>query len=361
MAYQMLDYIYESPSALQATLDENDQIVASIVEQCRTRQVDKIILTGLGSSYTAAAMAHPLFQMHSRYPTLLINAEELGYYRERWLDAHTLVVSVSRSGERGAVIDAVHIAKAVGALAVAVTGVADSLLAQSAEITLHTREGAEVAFPKTKSVTACAAMLMRLGLAFCRAGDQAALPRLGRLQGMAPALEKTIRMLDEQIRALMPTIKDHRIVNVAGTCSNHGVALEAAIKIQEASLIPTRGDSTASLWQGPIGALNPDWLVVALVMREDLDLSRRLLTLVREFGAFGLAVCPPELDLEGLADHRLDISEWDDPYLAGLLYLPAVHLLAYHLTLARGLNPDKPQATDAVLKSILPPGRKEPD
>jgi len=361
MRYHMLDYIYESPAALYTTLAENESTLMAIMEECRNRQVDKIILTGLGSSYTAAAMAHPLFLVHSRHPALLINAEELGYYHQRWLDVRTLVVSVSRSGERGAVIDAMHMAKAAGALAVAVTGVADSLLAQSAEITLHTREGAEVAFPKTKSVTACAAMLMRLGLAFSGMDDQAAFARLDRLQGMAPDLERTIHTLDEQICAVLPAIKDRRIVNVAGTCSNHGVALEAAIKIQEASLIPTRGDSTASLWQGPIGALNSDWLVVALVMREDLDLSRRLLTLVREFGAFGLAVCPSGLDLEGLADHRLDIPDWGDPYLAGLLYLPAIHLLAYHLTLARGLDPDKPGATDAVLKSILPPGRKEPD
>lgn len=361
MDYHMHHYIYESPASLRATLTDNESQIKTILQAGAKKKIDKVVLSGLESSFTAAAIAHPIFQIHCQYPVLLINSEEMGYYQDRWVDAHTLIISVSRSGERAAVIDTLKNANERGALIVAVTGVADGLLAQSAAITLLTREGPEITLPKTKSVVTCTAMLMCLGLAFSHAHDQQAAQRLQTLQHLAEPMEKTIRALDPQISAALPAIKQHKLINVVGTCSNHGVALEAAIKIQEAALIPTRGDSTAGLLQGPVGGLNADWLVVLLVMKEDLELSKQLLALVRDFRARSLVVCPQGLELEGLADHHIAIPDFDDPYLAGLVFLSAIQLLAYYLTVVRSLNPDKPKATDSILMSILPPGRQEPN
>ena len=78
-----------------------------------------------------------------------MSAPELGYYAPRLVDVQTLVVVVSRSGERGAVVNALADSLQRGAFGVAVTGVADSLLAQTAQLTLLTAEGPEITFPKT--------------------------------------------------------------------------------------------------------------------------------------------------------------------------------------------------------------------
>lgn len=359
--FHMLDYIHESPAALERTLRENELPIKDIVQKAREMGVDKVVLSGVGSSYTSCLMALPLFQLHCPLPAVVINSEESAYYAQRWIDAKSLVAVVSRSGERGAVIDTLKLANEKGALGVAVTGVADSLLAQTAKVTLITREGSEITFPKTKSVAACTGALMRLGLELAHADDRAAARRLDLLNNLPAVMDAFIKMIEPQLLALMPKIAARRLIDVVGTCSNHGVALEAAIKIQEASYIPTRGDSTAGLLQGPVGALNSDWLVYALVMPQDLELTRQLLELTRGFGAYNLAVHPQGLDLGGLADDEIVTPAFEDPYLAALVYLPAVQLLAYYWTVQRGMNPDAPASMNAILQTILPPGRQEPE
>jgi glucosamine--fructose-6-phosphate aminotransferase (isomerizing) len=361
ITYHMLDYIHESPKALERTLRDTEKDILSIAKKARDNGLERVVLSGVGSSYTACVMAQPLFQAHCPLPVAVINSEESAYYAERWITDKSLVAVVSRSGERGAVIDTLKIAEEKGALGVAVTGVADSLLAQSARTALITHEGPEITFPKTKSVITCTGALLRLGLALADPADRSAAECLARLRGMPAVTADFIEKIEPQLQALMPRIAAHKLVNVIGTGSNHGAALEAAIKVQEAAYIPTRGDSTAGLLQGPVGALNPEWMVYALVLPQDLALTRQLLTLTREFKAYNLAVHPAGLDMAGLADDEVLTPHFDDPYLAALAYLPAVQLLAYYWTVQRGMNPDAPSSMTSILESILPPGREEPE
>ncbi len=360
-SYHMLSYIHESPSTLEKTLQVNQETIQEIAQRARAMKVNKVVLSGLGSSYTAAVMAAPIFQQYCAFPTAVINSEEMNYYAERWIDGQSLVVVVSRSGERGAVIDTLNLANQKGALVVAVTGVADSLLAQNSKLSLITQEGPEITFPKTKSVTACAGIMMRLGLELAAADNVKAKKCLENLLALPALIDRTTKAIEPQLQALMPLVKKCRLLNVTGTCSNYGVALEAAIKVQEASFIPTRGDSTAGLLQGPVGALNPDWLVLALVMPEDLPLSKELLKLVKQFNAHSFAVVPQNLELGDVCEHPIKIPESVDPFLAALVYLPVVQLLAYYWTVEKGMNPDEPSSMESILKSILPPGRQEPE
>jgi len=107
--------------------------------------------------------------------------------------------------------------------------------------------------------------------------------------------------------------------------------------------------------------LNKDWRVYALVMPQDVELSKQLRKLTRGFHAYNLAVHPQGLDLGGLADDEIVTPAFDDPYLAALVYLPAVQLLAYYWTVRRGMNPDAPASMESILQTILPPGRQEPE
>jgi len=360
-SYYMLNYIHESPTTLEKTLQVNQETIKEIARRAREMKVNKVVLSGVGSSYTAAIMATPIFQQYCLYPTIVINSEEVNYYTERWIDGQSLVEVVSRSGERGAVIDTLNLANQKGALAVAVTGVADSLLAQSSKLSLITQEGPEITFPKTKSVTACTGIMMRLGLELASPENKKAQNCLKNLLASPVFIDHATKAIEPQLHALMPLVKNCKLLNVAGTCSNYGVALEAAIKIQEAAFIPTRGDSTAGLLQGPVCALNQDWLVLALVMPEDLPLSRELLKLVKQFNAQCIAVHPQNLELSEVCEHSIKIPESADPFLAALVYLPTVQLLAYYWTVERGMNPDEPSSMQSILKSILPPGRQEPE
>jgi len=360
-SYHMIGYIREGPDALHRTLQANEGAIQSLAGRVRAHDIQRVIVTGIGSSYTAAVMAAPLFRYHCPLPAYIMSSPELGYYASRLVDERTLVIAVSRSGERAMVVNALTDSVERGALGVAVTGVAESLLAQNAQLTLVTGEGPEITFPKTKSVIACAGLLMRLGLALARPEDEEAAERLRTLRSAPRSIKRVVTAIEPAVQVLVPRIEGCEPVAIVGTGSNYGVAIEGAMKIQEAAYVTTRYDTTDGLLNGPVGALTDKWLVVPLITAHNVGLSQELLRVVRGFGAHNLCIHEPNLELAGFADHVLTLPEPADPLLAALVYLPPLQLLTYYWTLARNMNPDVPTAMRAILDAVLPPGREEPE
>lgn len=360
-SYHMIEYIHESPAALRRTLSENEAAVQSVVGQVRRDKLERIVVVGIGSSYTAAMIAAPVFRYHCALPVHILPATELWHYNRRLVDERTLVVVVSRSGERGWVVEALKDSIGRGAFGIAMTGVADSLLAQNARQVLLTQEGPEITFPKTKSVTSCAGLLMRLALALSPPGDEEATGRLEALLASPGGIKRVIDSLEPSIRELVPKIRDQEPVVVIGTGSNYGVALEMAVKLQETACVATQCDDTGNLLHGPLGAMTDRWLLISQVTAYDLAFNKQLLEVAGKFGARRLCIIEPGLELNGLTDEALTLPDRVDPLLAGLMYLPVLQMLTYYWALARDLNPDAPAAMRAILDAILPEGREEPE
>jgi glucosamine--fructose-6-phosphate aminotransferase (isomerizing) len=360
MTYQMIGYIHEGPQALGRTLEATEQPVLALAARVRKSRVRRIFLTGIGSSYTAAMMALPVFRYHCRLPTHVLPGNELDYYASRWLDERALVIAVSRSGERGAVVDVLTQAVERGALGVAVTAAPQGLLAQKAHMALITAEGPESTWPKTKSVVAATGLLIRLGLALAAPGDAEVTGRLAALRALPRALQAVLEASEPWVQNVMPEIQDHERVALAGTGGNYGAAIEGAMKLMESASISTRYDTTDGLLSGPLGGMDPRWLVLPLVTATDLEPSAELLRVARQLGVRTLAISAAGLDLGDLADELLALPAAPDPLLAALPYLVPLQLLTYYWTVGRGLNPDEPAAKGIILDALLPPGRQEP-
>ncbi len=359
--YHMIEHIHEGPAALRRTLDAGEAPVAALLQLAQERGARRIVITAVGSSWTAAMMAAPVFHCHAALPVHFVPSTELGYYAPRLIDRDAMVLVVSRSGERGPVVEALRDAVRRGALGVAMTAYPESLLARQGQATLLTHEGPEVTFPKTKSVIASAGLLMRLGLALADPGDREAIERLAGLREAPAAAARAIVATEGPLRALLPSIQQHGLVAIVGTGGNYGVALEAGIKLQEAAYVPTMANDTGNLLFGALGAAGRQWLIVALVTAADLELSRTMLRTAGGLGARRLAIGAPGLDLEGCHDYVLTLPDAPDPLLAPLTFLPPVQLLTYYWAVARGLNPDEPSSMRAMLDAMLPPGREEPE
>jgi len=358
--YHMIDYIHQAGDALHSTLVENEFSIQSLVELANKQGIERLVLSGIGSSFTAARIAEPLLHMHSVLPVYIIPATDIVLYTGRLINEKALVVMVSRSGERNWVVEGLKTSIQQGAIGVAMTGVSGSLLAQTAQIELITREGDEITFPKTKSVITCAGLMMRLGLELSGPDDTTAGIHLAALRALPDMINRTVEVTEPQIRDRMKFIKDHKILAVSGTGSNYGAALESAVKVQEAAYIPTLTDNTGNLLHGALGPLNKDWLITPLVGEWDLELTRELLTLVGKFGAHRMPISAPGIDFGKYAEEVIYIPDAIDPLLAGLIYLLPMQLLTYYWTLAVGRNPDAPDAMGVILDAILPPGRSEP-
>ena len=248
----------------------------------------------------------------------------------------------------------------MGALGLAITGTPNGLLAQNAQFVLVTAEGPEITFAKTKSVATCAGLLMRLALAFTRP-DNESNNRLQKIRSMPLLLEETIRVTEPEIINLMPQIQVHKMVMAGGTVSNHGAALEFAIKLQEAANVPVIGNDTGNILHGPWGPVNPGWLMLLLVTSYDHDLSKKTLSLAGKLRCHRFVICEPGLKLDGQSEFAITLPKPVDIYSSGLNYLMPLQLLTYYWSLANGLNPDAPTGMRDMLDAMLPPGREEPE
>jgi|GEM_PF-885871 glucosamine--fructose-6-phosphate aminotransferase (isomerizing) len=357
----MLDYIREQPEAVANTLSACEGPVNELRDRMARRPPKNIIFAGLGSSHTAAKLASPLLRHFLPVPTTITVATEVGLDLGLELGPDTLVVLTSRSGERGGIVDALTAARNAGATCVAVTAVGSSLLATGCDLVIQTAEGPEAAYAKTKSVGACTAALMQIGLALSTdsTGER---QRVSAALAEMPALLKLgVTGAERDLEPLAGWLAKHTAALVTGTAGNQGVAEEAALKIQEAARIMTEWDETGSALHGAISILASGWLYVNLMTAADHTLSRSLLQLVREFGADRLCVAEQDLPAEDCAEAVIRVPRAPDPLVAPLLFLAPVHLMTYHCAVEHGLNPDQPLLADLMLKAMLPPGREEPD
>ncbi len=121
-------------------------------------------------------------------------------------------------------------------------------------------------------------------------------------------MASTIERVEPELVRLLPEITAHDLVAVCGSGANFGVALEGAMKIQEASFVPVYGNSTDGLINGPVGALNDRWVVIPLVGVGDEVLADQLLKIAHGFGAHSLVVAEPGVDLTEKPSYALRLA-----------------------------------------------------
>jgi glucosamine 6-phosphate synthetase-like amidotransferase/phosphosugar isomerase protein len=356
----MLEYIREQPAAIDRTLAGIDGQVESAVDLIRRRSCRRLVVTGFGSSYTAALMAKPALLRHSPLPAEIAVATDLVTPGSIEVDDETAVVLVSRSGERGWIIRALEEVHRRRATCIALTASASSMLAQSAECVVLTSEGPESAFAKTKSVATTAAALIRMALGMS-ATKSSAVASLERLRDLPALMASSLGDLEAKVEGLAGWIGEHTETMVTGASGGYGVALETAIKIQEAASVVAYPDQTGNALHGALGVLGPQWLFVSFVSEADLQISASLLQLVGEFRAHRLAVATRGTEVALAAENSIVVPDAGDPLLQPILSLPAGQFLAVFWAMQRNLNPDQPAFASTMLRAMLEPGRAEPD
>lgn len=359
--YRMIDHIHEEPDALAKTLTGSDAGLAYLRTGFLSGQWRRLVIVGVGSSYTASLMALPAFRIHSAPACSVLTSTELTHYADAWLGPETVVLSVSRSGERGWVVEAQEDASARGAFTVAMTGVGDGLLAQSADLVLLTAEGPEVSFPKTKSVVACAGLLMKLALSLAPEGDTLAVQRLDALARIPERLRRSIELAEPVISEFASQLPEIGFVSLCGSGGNYGAAVEGAIKIHETTYVPTKADDTGNCLHGVLGTADRHWLQIALMTDRDRVLTGQVLNLAGEVGARRLLITDARLADEAWADCSVTVGDAGDAMLSSLVLVAPLQLLTYYLAIVRGRNPDFPDYMKLQLAAMLPLGREEPE
>jgi glucosamine--fructose-6-phosphate aminotransferase (isomerizing) len=308
--------------------------------------VDRVVLAACGSAWHAALAGKTAFEEFARLPAEAVLASEFRYGFAP-LDARTLVVLVSQSGETADTLAALRRAREAGAPTLAVTNGHGSTLEREAERTIRMNAGTELGVAATKTYTA---QLLSLILAALHAGRRRGTVSEDEWRAHA---DEAAGLGDLSSRALeaSPDIREFARARAAdgswlflGRGYNLPTALEGALKMKEISYLHAEGYAAGELKHGPLALVDARVTVAAVAVRgRTHEKLRSNLQEVRARGA-GLLVVGTRGDAldDGLADVRFDVPACREAWSPILAVLP-LQLLAYHTAVALGRDVDRPR------------------
>ncbi|MFN2461753.1 MAG: glutamine--fructose-6-phosphate transaminase (isomerizing) [Candidatus Velthaea sp.] len=349
----MLKEIFEQPNVIKETLagridESNDvQLAAEIkIDEGLLRAMTKISITGCGTAYHAGMVGMYLMRALCKLPVEMELASEFRY-GDRAMDPRTLTIAMSQSGETADTIEAVRIARDVGAPILGISNVVGSHLTRMADGTLYTRGGPEISVAATKTYVSQAIAATLFAIYLARVRRSAPLERLREIaEGtkLLPAAIDVVLNTSDDIKKVARKLRKARSVLFLGRYVNFPTALEGALKLKEISYIHAEGYAAGEMKHGPIALLDPKTPVVGIVtdgrVREKM-LSNLAEAKAREAPLIVIANHGDE-DAAGIADHVLWVPKVEE-LLSPIVNVIPLQLLAYHIADIDGKDVDQPR------------------
>jgi len=345
--------IFEQPRALRDTLgtrlreDELDVDLDGIdLSAAAVKNIERVTLVACGTAHYACLVGKYLIEQLAGLPCEVDLASEYRY-RKPVVDARTLLVPVSQSGETADTLAALREGKTRGARVLAICNTRDSAIARESHDVLYTIAGPEIGVASTKCFTAQFLALhllaMKLGIARRTLDADALHAMFGELRSLPRMVEKTLS-LDGQIRAVAQ--KYFRAPNFLflGRGIMYPIALEGALKLKEISYIHAEGYAAGEMKHGPIALIDQNMPVVVIANRSPVyDKMISNLEQVRARDGQVIAIASEgDAAIEEKADAVIRIPELGE-HLTALLATIPVQLLAYHVAALKGTDVDQPR------------------
>ena len=337
----MYKEIFESPKALQYTAAD---FFADTATQKQVVDIfskhDKVIMLGCGTAYNACLVGKNVFEKMLDVDCETELASEFRYKNPK-VNSNTLVIAVSQSGETADTIAAVKLAKAKGAGIAVITNVRHSSLTRFADVVLHTKAGAEVAVAATKSYLTQTLMFL-LVATLLRDGSKGSEEIKQQILKLPQTAEQSLKF-DALMQKYAKKHCQKQSVFFIGRGMDYALAAEGTLKLKEVSYIHSEGFAAGELKHGTLALIDKNALVIAIATQRNV--AEKTVNALHEVTARGgkviLLTCFEKLkDTKGAEVILL-------PQTGGLLMTaPAIiplQLFAYHMSVERGINPDKPR------------------
>jgi glucosamine--fructose-6-phosphate aminotransferase (isomerizing) len=350
----MLKEIHEQPRAVTETLEQRisgEHVLESALGY-QTREilpkVKAVHIVACGSSYHAGLVARHWIESLAQVPVSVEIASEYRY-RPLCVQAHTLLVGISQSGETADTLAAFRRAKTLpytGRLALC--NVAESAMMREAELGLLTRAGPEIGVASTKAFMTQLTLLFWLSLGLAKSKgllkEEVEKQAVKELRHLPALLEKLLEMdpvINEWARLL--TGYDHALYVARGT--HEPIAREGALKLKEIAYIQAESYPAGELKHGPLALIDSKMAVVGLVPANLLsDKLKSNLEVIRARNGHLFLLADPGLALPaGENVHVLRLPEVPGEFSSPIAYALPLQLLAYHVAVLRKHDVDQPR------------------
>jgi glucosamine--fructose-6-phosphate aminotransferase (isomerizing) len=349
-AHFMLKEIHEGPRTVADTLrgrmldDGEVQLPNLAFTAADWQRFRRVCIVGCGTAYHAGVVGKRLMEQVLRRPVEVEVASEFRY-GDPIVDAETLVVLISQSGETADTLAAMREARARGSATLAIVNVVGSTLARDADAVLLTQAGPEIGVASTKAYLAQLTALTLLTLYLARVG--------GTDNAVADELRHALRSLPEwiaeclrrngEIAALATRLAGHRTFFYLGRGYDYAAALEAALKLKEISYLHAEAYPAGEMKHGPLALVEPGVAVIGLCTQAAT--AEKMVSNMKEVKAREgtvIAVIPDGQTVPDCADAVISVPPAPDALMPIVAMVP-LQLLAYHIARERGCEIDQPR------------------
>ena len=351
--HYMIKEIIEQPRSIYNSLsnkiifnDDKIEFEDFILPNDFTKDINRIILTGMGTSLYACEVGQYFIESLANIPCQTEDASELRY-KDSPIDENTLLISVTQSGETADTLGAMSLFQTKGCKQILISNSVGSAASRIADIEININSGIEIGVASTKSFTGSILSLLFLAIKLGTDKSTLSIPEAESLildSTKLPDLMNQVVEMNPQIEMMAKKYSKYNHFLYLGRGLNKPVAFEGALKLKEVSYIHAEGYSAGQMKHGPIALVDNNIPVIAMALTDSY--YEKMRNTIQEIKArsgilIGL-VTKGNYDLDGLIDDVIEIPECPK-YLTPFLTIIPLQLFSYYIALELGYDVDQPR------------------
>jgi glutamine---fructose-6-phosphate transaminase (isomerizing) len=337
----MLKEIHEQAQVareLSHVLNGNRE-VDTLVE--KMKQARNLYFIGCGTSYHAASVGAVYFAQLAGRAVIPVLAPQFIPQYAPTVSHEDVGIFVSQSGETKDVLNALEAAEAKGMACFGLANVVGSTLTKTASLCLPLCCGYEISVPATKTFTN--QVVTFLYLAYKMAGKD-----VRELESIPELMEKTIEMVEPQIKEIAKEINEWNDLYCLGYGATYPIALEGALKLKEITYAHCEGMLSTEFKHGPLSAVSKGFPIIFVSDGSAVPLIISGINEVKVRGARTIVIGEEDARLRANGDDLIVLPK-SDPQISALLGVLPLQLLSYHMSVMRGFDPDFPRNLSKTL------------
>lgn len=347
----MMKEIHEQPKAVADTL--NSVVNEGLIDLSQTGLTDEMVknigniyMVACGSAWHAGMVGQYIIEDMVRIPVRMELASEFRY-RNPILAKNDLVILISQSGETADTLAALRLAKSEGVPTLAIVNVVGSSIAREADMVFYTLAGPEIAVATTKAYSAQLMALYALSIGMARSRGRIDDAKVAEYVKELETIPKKISsILDdkERIQWFASKYFNAKDIFFIGRGIDYAISLEGSLKLKEISYIHSEAYAAGELKHGTISLIDQGILVIGVLTQPDL--YEKTVSNMTECKARGAYLCGitsyGKYETEDHVDFTVYVPSVDPHFIGSLAVVP-LQLLGYYISVARGLDVDKPR------------------
>ena len=345
--------ISEQPTSIMAAMNngaritENNIVLGGLAimnDVIDVTHLEHLIVLGCGTSYHASMMAKYYFADKTGLIFNTIQSFDASEFTNSDIpkSGKVLCIVCSQSGETHDLINCIEICKKSRCIIFGIVNVVDSVIAQSVDCGVYMNAGREMAVPSTKSFTSTLIILSLIGMWFKAQYEN--IPVINCLRIVPNTIESLLQndAFKAKCKAIASFINENAITSIfiLGRAKMYPIAKEGALKIKEITYIHAEGYAAGSLKHGPFALLDDKTITLLLIDEKNKDYltSTYYEIMARETHCY-IITDSEDFEIYNPCTLRLPRLK----YYQEIVFTVALQYLSYELSIARGINPDKPR------------------